>query len=150
MAGMILEDRVETSCIDFILMSKSLHEKMEKAIIDSKGLHCLTKYATTKGNPSVKRSDHYSLIAYLNIELVKKKPIRKEIFKLRDADGLEKFKKLTSNSQKLTLAVERPVEDACNLWFKEIDCLLHQCFKKIKISNTPPKKTNDYTIHKKK
>ena len=142
-----VKGRVESSCIDFILTSRCLAQNLEKAIIDSNQLYCLTKFTTTKGNPCVKRSDHHSLIAYFDISWKNKQKKREEIFKLRDADGLQKFRVLSTKSEKLLRSVELPVEDACNRWYKEIDRLLHQCFRKIKISNLPPKKSTDYQIY---
>ena len=130
-------------------MSRPLYENMEKALIDSKQLYCLTKYTTTKGNPCVKQSDHFSLIAYFNIQVNTKKPKREQMFKLRDIEGLERFKTLSTKSEKLIKSVERPVEEACNQWFKEIHSLLHQCFRKVRITNSPPKKSSDYAIYQK-
>ena len=40
------------------------------------------------------------------------------------------------------------IETGCNKWYKEIEKILHQCFKKIKLKNVPPKKTQDYKIYK--
>ena len=34
-----------------------------------------------------------------------------------------------------------------NRWYKEIDAILHQCFKKVRITSTPPKRTIEYDIH---
>ena len=82
----IVNGRIEESCIDFILTSEDLAVHLQSATIDSEQLHCLTKYTTTKGVPSVKRSDHYSLIAKFNINWIEPKPTRVEFFKLRDID----------------------------------------------------------------
>ena len=142
-----VEGRVEASCIDYLLTSQGLAECLKKAIIDSNQLYTLTKYTTTKGIASVKRSDHYSLIAYFDINWKEIRPKREEIFKLRDKDGLQKFHELSNKSEKLIRSVQLPVEDACNRWYKEINSLFHQCFRKIKISNIPPKKSTDYQIY---
>ena len=41
-----------------------------------------------------------------------------------------------------------PLEEACTKWYKEFDKLLHQFFKKMRITSTPPKRTLNYQIHK--
>ena len=40
------------------------------------------------------------------------------------------------------------LEETCNKWYKTVDGILHQCFKKIKISSIPPKRTLDFQIYK--
>ena len=72
-----------------------------------------------------------------------------QIFKLRDEEGLRKFQELTNNSNKLKKCFKETMdlEKACNRWYKEIDRIIHQCFRKIKIRSVPPKKTTDYILH---
>ena len=99
---------------------------------------------------SVKRSDHYTLIANFAISW-KKKPIpRQEVFKLRDAGGLQKFAKLTAkaSSLKKCFTQDMSLVDAYDKWYKEFDKLIHRCFSKIRISETPPKNTIDYQVNK--
>ena len=59
----IVEGREESSCIDYILTSFELSQNLKKTFIDKDQLYALTKYSTTKCVPSVKRSDHFSIIA---------------------------------------------------------------------------------------
>ena len=138
----------ESACIDYILTSHDLEKQLERALIDSNQLYSLTKYTSTKGNPSIKRSDHFTFVISFNLQWEKSKPIREEFFKLRDDEGLLKFKQKTQKCPKLITCVQQndDLEAACNNWYKEIDKLLHQCFKKIRVSSNPPKKTIDYEI----
>lgn len=55
-------------CIDFIITSKDLAKHLESAMIDSNIMYSLTKYITTMGIPSVKRSDHYIIMANFTME----------------------------------------------------------------------------------
>ena len=137
---------IESSCIDFIFTSQDLSQCLESALIDSQQLYALTKYTTTKGMPSIKRSDHYTLLASFEVEWNEPKPQRKEIFKLRDTEGLQNFNILTTYTESLKLLDNVTVEDACVKWYKDFNKVLHQCFKKIRITNTPPKRTIDYQI----
>ena len=88
-------------------------------LIDSSKLYALTKFTTTKGIPCVKRSDHYSMIATFNINWTENKPLREEVFKLRDSNGLEKFKQITSTSLSLLRCLESdiPLHEACERWY---------------------------------
>ena len=81
----------EQSCIDFLIISQDLNQSLVDALIDSNQIYTLTKYTTTKGIPSVKRSDHHTLFANFSISWKEEKPTRREIFKLRDSEGLKKF-----------------------------------------------------------
>ena len=79
-----------------------------------------------------------------------KKPRRQEHFKLRDEDGLKKFTMCTSVATKLRSCFMKDLslEDACGKWYKEMNKVLHKCFKKIRITNIPPRRSIDYDIYK--
>ena len=88
----MVNGKIEESCIDFILASQDLAKHLSSMLIDSNQLHALTKYTTTKGVSSIKRSDHFTLIAKFNIQWNVPKPKREEFFKLRDLEVVDKFK----------------------------------------------------------
>ena len=54
---------------------------------------------------------------------------------------------MKSNKLKNCFRSDLELEDAVNKWYKEIDSILHQCFKKIRITSSPPKRTIEYEIH---
>ena len=145
----LVEGKIEESCIDFILVSNGLEQYLVSATIDENRIYALTKYTTTKGFPSIKKSDHYSIIAKFNIQEKPIKCLRREIFKLRDAEGLSRFKVMTANNRKLRQISEEElsVEERCSKWYKQILKILHQCFEKIKITDKPPRRTLDYEIY---
>ena len=143
----IVDGNMEESCIDFLLTSQKLEQYLESALIDSSQLHALTKYTTTKGNPDVKRSDHFSLIAKFRIDWKDKKTKPEEIFKLRDKDGLNLFHQKTADCPQLRRLQGNDVESICDRWYKTIESILHQCFRKIKITSIPPKRTLDFDIY---
>ena len=146
----VANGKVEESCIDFILTSKELGEHLENALIDHNQIYTLTKYSTTKGNLCVKRSDHLPIIATFKVSERTMAAKREEVFKLRDVDGLEKFKELTSNHSKLRNIFGRcnDINEGCNRWYKCIDSIMQQCFKKVRITDKPPRKSLDYDIYK--
>ena len=65
-------------------------------------------------------------------------------------DGLQRFNELTTftNSLKTCYDSSVTIDEACTKWYKDFNKLLHQCFKKIRITNTPPKRTVDFEIFK--
>ena len=138
------------SCIDFIIVSQDLAKHILNATVDSNQLYSLTKYTTTKGIPSIKRSDHHTLLANFSIQWSTEAKARTEVFKLRDVEGLKKFNKMTSKSETLINCAQKntSVDTACKTWYKEINKLLHQCLKKVRITENPPKKAIEYSIYK--
>ena len=142
--------KIEESCIDFVLASEALGNTLVGATIDKPQVFALTKYSSTKGNPSVKRSDHYSIIATFDIK--EKSPVtsREETFKLRDEDGLQRFHQMTDKNPSLRQCFQKneSLEESCDRWYKQIDKIMHQCFKKVRLNGKPPKKTIDYDIFK--
>ncbi len=146
----IVGGKKEESCIDYMLVSEDLSQHLEHAMIDSDQLYALTKYTTTKGIQSVKRSDHYTLVAYFSMIWNQKKEERIEMFKLRDEKGLQDFNKITSKSSGLNRSMslpDLPLEDACNRWYKEFEKLLHRCFRKVRITESPPKNSLEFPIY---
>ena len=126
----IVKGKVEESCIDYIMVSEELERHLLEAIIDKDQIHTLTKFTTTKGKPCVKKSDHLSLIATFNLEYKEKKSTRKEIFKLRDPEGLQKFHEETTNCPKIKNIFRKTqdIEDGCNKWYREIEKLIHHLY----------------------
>ena len=137
------------SCIDFVLTCQKLANSLSEFTIDSDEMFTLTKYTSTKGNISIVKSDHLTLIAKFHVPWVDDKPKREEHFKMHDIEGLRKFNTLTEKSSNLVGCFHRglSLEDACCRWYKEMDKILHQCFKKIRVKDVPPKMTIDYEIY---
>ena len=144
-----VKGKEEKSCIDFIIVCRELADHFLNATIDCNQIYCLTQYTSTKGNKVLNKSDHFTIIATFQLECKGQKPVRREIFKLRDEIGLNKFNAITANHIKLrdNFKSGLSLEEACNKWYKEIDKILHGCFKKVRITDTPPKSTIDYEIH---
>ena len=63
----LVNGKLEESCLDFIFTSEKIGRRLTWALIDKDQIFGLTKYSTTKGNPSVKRSDHFTLLAQFDI-----------------------------------------------------------------------------------
>ena len=140
--------KTEESCIDFVLVSPELSNFLASAFIDKNQIYTLTKYTNTKGNPNVKRSDHFPILATFEIEEKSSERKREDVFKLRDEAGLAMFKQLTTQNNKLRACFQgiTDVEAGCEQWYKQIDKIIHQCFKKMKITDKPPKNTVEYSI----
>ena len=69
-----------------------------KLNIDEERKFCLTKYATKTGKPSIKESDHNTLILELNLKqsLNNNKEKRQTVFNFNNKDNFQKFIKNTT------------------------------------------------------
>ena len=74
----------EKSIIDYFIVCKNMFKRIIKMKIDDERKFTLTKYSTTKGNKSVKESDHNPIIAEFNltVECVRKES--REMFNLKN------------------------------------------------------------------
>ena len=106
-------------------------------MIDESRIYTLTKYASTKGVKNMVKSDHNMMYGQFRIEyknLVWRKP-RKEIFNLKNPECQTKFTDVTNNSLKLKQCFESNLSfpDKCNKFFKSLDDIIHQCFRKVRV-----------------
>ena len=140
--GAITRNRVtkesnEKSIIDYMLTCEKLAVYLEQMLIDEQRNFPLTKYATTKGIKRMVKSDHNIMYGKFSMQykrLAWRKP-RKEVFNLKNPECQSKFKEVTNNSRKLQNCFEdgRNFEDQSNAFFKCLDDIMHQCFRKIRV-----------------
>ena len=127
----------EKSVIDYFIVCQEFYDLISSMEIDEGRKYVLTKYSTRKGIQQIRESDHNVLFCYLNIKWDKRIPVkRKEVFNLKDKEGLSQFSELTSNCPKLidvSLNSSNFLKDA-EKWLKEIENIKHKSFKKIRIT----------------
>ena len=107
-------------------------------VVDDERKHVLKKYASTTGSKKIVESDHNPLMCELKFKWIKKaKPIRKEIFNLRDPEGLINFQSLTSNCPELVMLSKKSQHFQTDVtqWLMKLNNIMHLSFKKIRISN---------------
>ena len=105
--------------------------------IDKNRKYVLTKYSSRMGVKCVIESDHNPLVCTLNIKWDKRMKVeRKEIFKLKDEEGLKTFNELTSDCPRLVQLSSNSsnfLNDA-EQWMKKIQNIMQQSFKIIRIN----------------
>ena len=85
--------KLEESILDFFVVCERIEFFIEEMIIDEEKRFVLSNYKILKGKPVKKDSDHHSLILHLNIEYLRKKPDRIEMFNLKNVDCQNSFLK---------------------------------------------------------
>ena len=134
---------VEKSVIDFVLISEDLENHITRCYIDDQQRNNLTKITKTKQGIKRKESDHNSIITNFNLKVKSNEKVKQiEIFNFKDKKGLEKFRKITSNNSELSKIFEtnKSVGKQAKQFMRRLNGMLHQCFKKIKITENAVKK----------
>ena len=143
--------RLEQSTIDYVITSKDIHHNLVKMNIDSKKVYPLVNYKCSLSGES-KYSDHYTLIAEYNIRIktYNNPQSRREIRLLRDIGGLAEFNKLTSTKDSgLSMCFQKntTLQNKTDLWFNTVNSIINRCFRKIRITKKPAKRSPMYLIY---
>ena len=137
------QKNVEKAVLDYIIVCDKLEQYLEIMIIDEERNFPLTKYATKKGSKKIVQSDHNTMYGRFSIEYGNKKwsRPREEVFNLKNVECQQKFTEITNSSLKLKkcFSPNMNFEDQCNQFFKSVDDILHQCFRKIRLGGSKRK-----------
>ena len=130
------EQRVEKSVIDYVIVCDDMKEYLEEMLVDEDRTYALTKYAGKSGSKRRVISDHNILFSKFSIKYnclpVK---VRKEFFQLKSKESQEAFKKVTSETKKLSscFVKSRTFPHNANIFFHKLNSCLHQCFRKVRV-----------------
>ena len=138
----------EKSILDYFIVCQEFYQKVENMLVDEERKYVFARFYKTKNKTTCVESDHNTLILQFRFGWNQKiKTERKEIYNVRNYEGQEKFKDLTSNNQNLIKCLtNRNVYTGGRKWLKEIQHMLCLSFKKIRISKSKPplkKETSD-------
>ena len=132
-------DGEEKSTIDFVILSEDLVENVQSVRTDEEQANCLTKFSKTKAGFKVIKSDHNSIITKFNVKWSKEhKKEYMKLFNLKSIEGQEKFKILTSKPGILSNIFKNgngDIESLTKKFIKRLNGCLHECFKKIRVTN---------------
>ena len=128
---------LEKSTIDFVIVSSELVDHIESIVIDEDKVNCLSSNVRTKKGVKVTKSDHNSIITNFKVMWEKGlKKHKKELFNLKDSEGQQKFKHLTSKEGMFTNIFNdktKDIEGISKKFLKILEGSLHQCFSKIRV-----------------
>jgi hypothetical protein len=146
----ITKHGVEKSILDFIITCDKLSDAIEEMFIDEDQTFSLMKYATTKGNQKIIKSDHNLMIASFNMQFkdVSYRNGRNEVFNLKNKECQEIFSEVSGNNVKLKRCFEseKSFPEQCDTFFKTLDDMLHQSFRKNKGGKKRAMPRNSKTI----
>ena len=111
-----------------------MEEMIDSMIIEDKKEYSLFRITKNK----ITKSDHCTIFVELSIEVPREiKGDRFNVWNIT-SDGSSKFKELTENNKSLESMWQDAVsiESSYNKWFKQINSILHKCFKKRRVKNS--------------
>jgi hypothetical protein len=138
----ITETGVERSVIDIVAISEDMLNLFMHINIDEDKKHSLTKITKTKKGVLSAQSDHNTIITQFNVSWDKTlKNIKTNIFNLKNKEGQQMFNKMTTQSYKLEniLHNNEDISIVMKQLIKYINSCIHQCFRKVRISNVKNK-----------
>ena len=128
-------NRMEQGVIDFVLISSELIKHIEYIHVDDERVHVLTKNVKTQNGICSTESDHNIINTKFNISWSARESKVMEIFKYKDKEALQKFKDMTTNTDKLSKIIDtdKPLDIVTKKFLKRIKGFIHQCFKKVRL-----------------
>ena len=93
---------LEESILDFFVVCDSILPFLKKMVVDEKKEYILTNYQSAKKNCKAIDSDHMTIYMDLNIKYDKLKPERQEIYNLKESEGQQNFRMLTTETDQFS------------------------------------------------
>lgn len=133
--------RLEEAVLDVFVVCDRVLAYVQKMLVDEEKEFVLTNYNKKNGEVVAKDSDHNTLVMYMDIPYSTVKPKRVEIYNLRNSEGQERFRLLTSNCDKLENCFDNDesFENQSSKFEKILKGCVQQSFPKIRITNKPMK-----------
>ena len=104
-------------------------------IVDEEKNYALTHYFKKNGVNCKKDSNHNTLVLDMKKTMDKMRKERTEFFNFRNSECQKVFHQITNQSEKLIDCFnnKQTLSQQCNKWFKELNSIFHQSFKKIRV-----------------
>ena len=130
--------KLEESILDFFIVCSSVLPYVKKMVIDDKKQYVLTNYHKVKKVGKATDSDHYTQYMDLDLEFLKEKPVRQELFNFKDEISQRMFQTLTSETKQFTdcFKGEAPLLEKIENWRQILKSSCEKSFKKIRIKKS--------------
>ena len=104
-------------------------------VIDENKKHVLTNYRGVKKGIKATDTDHFTEYLDIDLQLITKKPVRREIYNFKDKESQCVFENITSNTQEFSNCFKNnlPLTVQIENWRKTLDSHCQLAFKKIRI-----------------
>ena len=132
---------VEEAVLDYFVVCDRILPFVNWMLIDEKQENSLTNYCTRNKAKKAIDSDHFTLSMELGLKFHKNRNKRVEHFNFRNKECQEEFRKMTTNTSKLSeqFLSDSSLQTQVKSWEKNLNSIFHQTFRKIRV-NKPIKK----------
>ena len=137
--------QIEKSVIDYVLIEDNLNSRIEEVTIDEQKLYTPWRVVSGKKQRRIIFSDHTAIITTINIKrgvVVAEPPEQPTGWKLT-AEGMIKYKELTSKKDTIKVAQNEDTTRMYQSWLDQAEGIIGQCFARRK-----PRKTRSPPINK--
>ena len=127
--------KIEESVLDFFLVCNLVLPFVTHMVIDEERKHVLTNYEHVKRGLKANDTDHATLYMDVDLKAISEKPVRKEVWNLKNKKSQETFRKLTSETVEFSKCFESklPIMTQINQWRMVLNRTIQKAFKKIRI-----------------
>ena len=144
--GLITRSRLkgnksEESILDFFIVCSKVLPYITQMVIDEEKQYILTNYRNIKNRGKATDSDHFTQYLDLDLEFIKEKPVRQEIFDFKDEEAQKVFKTLTSETTEFTNCFkgDDSLETKIEKWREVLRLGCQNSFRKIRIKKSRTK-----------
>jgi hypothetical protein len=148
--GLITRSRVkdgvvEESVLDFFIVCSLVLPYITKMVIDDRKSHILTNYKQVRKTGKAIDSDHFTEYLDMDLEVIKEKPERMELFNFKNKQSQEKFRILTSETKEFTecFSGKKPLLKKIDSWRKVLKSHCSKAFNKIRIKKNGMKRISN-------
>ena len=144
-----VQNKVEYSIIDFIIVCEKVFQYAKLMIIDEPKKYALTNFYHKKKGKQANTSDHNLIIVEFSFKCIKQQKERKCLFNYNNVDSILKFKNLTTKSDQFTDCFQnnKPFPVQIKRWEKVLNRTIYSCFDKIRLkSESKSKNFNSYIL----
>ena len=111
----ILVSRTEKAVLDFFVMNEKMRSLLLKMIIEEDREYCLSNFSQLKINKRVIETDHNLMYADLDISIPKRKPVREEMFNVRNQECRKLFTQETDDNYSLVECFQNHLTFSVNI-----------------------------------
>ena len=139
--GLITRRRIkdgvlEESVLDFFVVCDLVLPHVTKMVIDESKKHVLTNYQAVRAGRKATDSDHFTEYMDLDLQIIKEKPVREEVYNFKNEECQNKFKILTSQTKDFTNCFQNnnlSALEQVEKWRNVLKTYCSKAFKKIRI-----------------
>ena len=131
------DGKLEKSVLDFFVVCSRVLPFVKRMVIDEGKKYILTNYEQVKKGGKASDTDHATEILDVDLNIIKEKPERRELFNFKNIDAQKLFQISTSETDEFSKCFTNmlPVHKQVERWRNVLQSHFKKSFTKIRITN---------------